>query len=70
LNSGPYALYKLRLVKHTRYQLRHKSKRYLSCYKASMIVNIKTNPIFSILTFVSEQVLFVLMTVQVAKKVM
>jgi len=26
LNSGPYALYKLRLVKHTRYQLRHKSR--------------------------------------------
>jgi hypothetical protein len=35
-----------------------------------MIVNTKMNPIFSILTFVSEQVLFVLMTVQVAKKVM
>jgi hypothetical protein len=26
LNSGPYALYKLWLVKHTRYQLRHKSQ--------------------------------------------
>jgi hypothetical protein len=26
LNSGPYALYKLWLVKHTRYQLRHKSR--------------------------------------------